>query len=54
MKITLDLNGKELVLVYLMTGNQDAREIILNAIRAEREFNQQTNQGGKHGRRKRF
>lgn len=33
MKVTLELTGSELVLVYLITGNEDAGRIVTTAAR---------------------
>jgi hypothetical protein len=51
-KVTLKLTVQQLVMVYLVTGNEEDREVILTAIQQTREFNQRTKiQGGnKHGR----
>jgi hypothetical protein len=39
MKVLLEISGKELVLLYIATGNEDAGKILHEAAEAEREFN---------------
>lgn len=39
MKVTLDLNGTELMLLYINTGNESVRNVIMECIASEREFN---------------
>ena len=50
MKVTLNLTGPELVLLYLAYGNEEAGKLVLEASRRE----QAATQGGKNGRRKRI
>jgi hypothetical protein len=38
MKLSLELNGSELVLLYLATGNKDAGKAIHEAINMEENF----------------
>jgi hypothetical protein len=38
-KITLDLTGQELAVLYILCGNQDAGEILRRAIAEERLHN---------------
>lgn len=39
MKLELDVTGKELVLLYIITGNEDAGRILLEAIREDNRLN---------------
>ncbi len=39
MKVTLEINGPELVLLYLATGNEDAGRIVLAAAREYARLN---------------
>ena len=38
MTVTLELTGAELVTLYIATGNESARSVILRCIEEEREF----------------
>lgn len=40
MKVTLDVTGKELVMLYICYGNESAKQVIDQAIQAEKKFNQ--------------
>lgn len=40
MKVTLDVTGKELALLYICYGNESAKRVIDQAIQTEKEFNQ--------------
>lgn len=39
MRVTLEIDPQDLMLLYIATGNQDAGRVIKEALAAEREFN---------------